>query len=870
MAGRILIGGEVTYDTEGLNKKFKPCFQGFPKNYHMQWLREHIYSKEIRINFHYGDKKYLADFISIESAQQWSSKKPVIISVQTGKGKNYFILYKLLKKLTEQSPDENNQILFLSNRVATNRQSKEQVAEFLVAIIPTNEYKRKIKEIYTSEGINECCVDFGKITICTYHQMYERKLLEEKQFRYIICDECHFFTSDGTFNPETNNILKEIVTKGQNSIRVYMSATIEVVSEAIVREEFSIIENERDSIINKMNDENYKHQEEVYNETDFSNPKVRLSHFIISNMYSTPENELVKRRHEQHLYERQYGIVFPYSREEIEQIHDSFFLEIDFYYMPRNYDYLEKIIPYKTDDELIEYIKQSKEKWIIFVHSEKEGQRIENKLKKEGVISSDDCIFISRPVVKLEGKEQIEYDFIIANEKTNKRIVITTCILDNGINIKNSEDDKQANKVLNIAIDSYDRIQFIQMLGRVRDNQKDKIKLYIKEYSLGDLKKNISRDAEGLIKRLVNPLLTKKEKQRHFDKELFYFTENPETFSNYNPCAIYQLIDQMTRTLRIIRKTDEDFFIKVNDNLNILKENIYFSYMNVHTDTAEIKFIRKSWDRSIIELFETLTHHETIEDYIKTDMKNGIDPTPYHRILNDTFTKFLFSDIIPQHFFSIIKHTYQNHIEKLDLSNLNYYNGIVKRKLGEEPTNSNSNYYTQATYLYHKCKFLKDLFTDEYQDWSIDFIADYAEKIKHYEDLADDNKFTSFLDEQLRWIEKFPDDLSTETTKAIDSDQSINEFIQSHAITTKELKNNTLKKSDGTTSNYIKENFLKEHGILKGSDKANELSRTHFNDCELSKYINQKISIENISYTLISKNDNTSSHKTYYLFIKSE
>ena len=153
---------------------------------------------------------------------------------------------------------------------------------------------------------------------------------------------------------------------------------------------------------------------------------------------------------------------------------------------------------------------------------------------------------------------------------------------------------------------------------------------------------------------------------------------------------------------------------------------------------------------------------------------------------------------------------------------------------------------------------------------SIDFIADYAEKIKHYEDLADDNKFTSFLDEQLRWIEKFPDDLSTETTKAIDSDQSINEFIQSHAITTKELKNNTLKKSDGTTSNYIKENFLKEHGILKGSDKANELSRTHFNDCELSKYINQKISIENISYTLISKNDNTSSHKTYYLFIKSE
>ena len=470
----------------------------------------------------------------------------------------------------------------------------------------------------------------------------------------------------------------------------------------------------------------------------------------------------------------------------------------------------------------------------------------------------------------MEGKGQIEYDFIITNEKTNKRIVITTCILDNGINIKNLEDDKQKNKILNIAIDSYDRTQFIQMLGRVRDNQKDKIKLYIKEHSLEDLKRNISRDTEGLIKRLINPLLPKKEKQRNFDKTLFYFTENPNIFSTYNPCAIYQLIDQITRTLRIIRNFDEKFFIKVNDNLNILKEKIYHSYMNIPPDTPEIKHIRASWEKSIIDLLETPVHHETIESYIKTDMEKGIDPTPYYSTLNDTFTKFLFSDMIPKHFLSIIKNKYENYIKKLNPSDLNYYNAMVKRKLGEEPIKGQSDYYTQAIYLYHKCEILKDLFPDEYQDLSIDFIADYAEKIKHYEDLADDNKFTSFLDEQLRWIEKFPDDLSTETTKAIDSDQSINEFIQSHAITTKELKNNTLKKSDGTTSNYIKENFLKEHGILKGSDKANELSRTHFNDCELSKYINQKISIENISYTLISKNDNTSSHKTYYLFIKSE
>ena len=891
----MLINGEIVYDSEGLHKKNKPCFPGFPKNYHMQWLREHISNEEIRINFHYdnSDKKYLADFISLKEAitpytsnqyfeieyptqdsnsKQWTPKKPVIISVQTGKGKNHFTFKKLLKKLIEQFPNEGDHILFLNNRVATNRQDKIQVAKELVALIPTNEYKHKIEEIYTSKGIDECCVDFGVITICTYHQMYERELLRKKHFRYIICDECHFFTSDSIFNPETNNILKEIVTKGKDSIRVYMSATIEVAFEPIIREEFKKIEKERDSVISKMQQENYEHMTRVYEETDFSNDKTYALYLMIINNDETLSNRQTIDRYNRMLWERRWGIINPYSEEEIKKVYDSYFLEIDFYYMPRNYDYIEKIISYKTDEELVDHIQNSKEKWIIFVHSENGGKHIKDKLMEKGTVNTDECIFISRSTIELEGSEkaEAEYDFIVANETTKKRIIITTCILDNGINIKNSTDGKQKNKILNIAIDSNDRTQFIQMLGRIRDNQKDKIKLYIKEYSLEDLKRNISRDAEGLIKRLVNPLHSTKEKQRNFDKELFYFTDNPETFSTYNPCAIYQLIDQMTRTLRIIRKNDKNFFIKVSDNLDALKEKLYHYYMNFPPDTPEVQYIRSTWERSIIELFETEIHHKTIEDYIKEDIKNGIDPIMYYPTLNDTFTRFLFSDMIPQHFLSIISFKYENYIEKLNTSDLNYYNAMVERKLGENSTNGKSKYYTKAIYLYQKCEILKDLFPDEYQDLSIDFIKDYAEKIKHYENLADDNKFTSFLDEQLRWIEKYSDDLTIETQITIDSNLSLNEFIQSCAITMKELENNIHRKYDGTNSNYINEKFLSEHGILKDSDKANELSTTYFNGCELSNCLNKKITIENIPYTLISRNSNANGHKTYYLFIKSE
>ena len=858
----VLCGDEVLIDTTGKSRtlEFK-----IPMDYFMNWFSVN-YHKSLRINFKYGNKKYLSDLIPVneailldtsdKSSKNWNPKRPVIISAQTGKGKNHFIFYGLLKKLIERFPDKNDYILFLSNRIATNRQSKIQVSELLTALIPDDKYKRKIEEIFTSKGIDEYCVDFEKITICTYHQMYEQKLLSKKHFQYIICDECHFFTSDGIFNPETNNILKEIVTQGKDSIRIYMSATIEVVFEAIVREEFSKIESERDSVINEMRNKNFVHQKEIYYETTYEN------NLIMENITKDLANMPHIERHRRLLWEKNWGIRYPYSEEEIKKIYDSYFLEIDFYYMPRNYDYLEKIIPYETNDELIEHIKQSKGKWIIFVHSENEGKRLENELTKKNVVNSDDCIFISRPVVKLEGKGQIEYDFIIANEKTNKRIVITTSILDNGINIKNSEDDKQKNKILNIAIDSYDRTQFIQMLGRVRDNQKDKIKLYIKKYSLEDLKKNIRRDTEELILRLVNPLRSKKEKQNNFNDKYFYYTEDSEVFSDYNPCAIYQLIDQITRNLRIIRKSDENFFIEVSDNLDALKEKVYHYYKN------ELKW--SIWGRSIIEILDTETHHKTIEGYQKEDMRNGIYNDVYDLKLNNTFTRFLFSKIIPQYLFSIIEDRYTDYLKRIDSSDFNYYNGIVINKLKDKPNNNKVSYYTQAFYLYCKCEILIDVFEDKYEDVSIDFIEKYIEKIKHYEDLADDDKFCSLFDEQLRWIEQYSDSCDIETENIINIEKNLDEFIQSHAITNEELKKNIHLKKDGTNSKHVEKDFLENHGILKDSDQANELSNLHFNGKDLSNCIGQKIILDEKVYILKSAISRASGHKTYYLFIKVE
>ena len=843
----------------------------FPNEYFMNWLRANLNNKNIRINFHYKNEPYLSDAISHNEfiyeteedrfkrtteivvaelkklkntkKENWNPQKIVIISAQTGKGKNYFVFNKMLKELHENFPNEDNLILIVSNRIASSRQNKKQVAELLIELIATDKYRKQIQETYTSQGIDEFCIDFGIITICTYHQLLNRRLLRNKQFRYIILDECHFFTSDATFNPDTNNILQEIVTYGENSVRVYMSATPEVAFEAIVRAEYSMIQNKLYDIISPMREANEKAINEMENR--IYNPLLRII---------TPQGEIAAI--EQKLA---FNIV-PYPETKIQKKINDSFLEIDFYYMPRNYDYIEKIILYKTNDELLEHITASDDKWIIFVHSEKTGNDLKEKIIQSKAVTSNDCILISRPEIELESKETLEYDFIIDNEMSSKRILITTCILDNGINIKNPKNNSKKNKILNVAICSYDRTQFIQMLGRVRDNQTDKIKLYIKEFSIDDLKKNIKRDAEALISRLTNDFLSLEEKQKYFNPKMFYFT-NTEEFSCYNPCAIYQLIDQMIRTLRIIRKTEKDFFVPVSGKLETLKEKVYQFYRKNYTHY---------WSRSIIELFDTETHHEEIENYIHIAKGQSQNWKQYYSTLDDTFTHYLFADLLPQYFLSIIEERFNSYYEKIPTTeDKNRYDILVEETLHTEHEKSTSSHYNKAIYLYKKCTLLKQQFKSTFDDLSFDFIKKIAKKIKYYETFADDNDFHSFTEEQSRWIEKSLNTFDTIPDLKTSND-TLSERIQSSAITEAELAENIHKKQNGTDSKYSEHSFLEKHGILKNSKFADELAQTYFNSQPLTNCINKTFSIGETKYILKSANSNKSGHPTYYIFIKTE
>lgn len=144
------------------------------------------------------------------------------------------------------------------------------------------------------------------------------------------------------------------------------------------------------------------------------------------------------------------------------------------------------------------------------------------------------------------------------------------------------------------------------------------------------------------------------------------------------------------------------------------------------------------------------------------------------------------------------------------------------------------------------------------------------DKVIYYENLSDIMYSGTPLQEQLSWIEKSLTDLPSDNTDEVIStveetkkETTLEEYILAHHIAEHDLN---LKK----TGKYFDEKFLKQSGILKGSDDEKSLANQYFQDSPLTKILNKKWTISDSQFSLRSFNDNSSHHKTYYCFVKDE
>jgi hypothetical protein len=139
----------------------------------------------------------VSEKVTIGEVEKWKQGDIITISAGTGTGKSYFIknnLYAIAKR-------DKTKILFLIHRVNTVNQFKMEIEK---------DKKQDVIEIMTYQSIETIVMHGGTFNFDDY--------------KYIVCDEFHYFMSDASFNKYTDMSLNTIL-KQNNSIKIFMSAT---------------------------------------------------------------------------------------------------------------------------------------------------------------------------------------------------------------------------------------------------------------------------------------------------------------------------------------------------------------------------------------------------------------------------------------------------------------------------------------------------------------------------------------------------------------------------------------------------------------------------------------------------------------------
>ena len=819
--------------------------ESVPSNTFMNWLRSMISSGNIDIKFEYIDSKqfiWLSDALD-SHVQKWNIRTPVFISAQTGTGKNTFVKENLLTRVYFDNVRNglNNRILLLSNRVALNRQSKYQYAEYIRELTGDSSYIENFKR-YTAEGIDEY-VDFGVITICSYQQLYERRLLDNNEYDYIICDECHFFTSDATFNNKTDKILEYIVTKGKNSVRIYMTATIETVFEAIIRAESQWIENKIKSLEEQAN------LQKKWNKGSVNLANITADFYYGRNpyYYNNPI-DAISRQCE--------GV-----DRALQQAKSDIKMHCFFYYMSRNYDYIENIYVYKNHKELAEAINASANKWLVFVNElpKKDNEDPLNELKRS-------FVQLSREEIGNEKAREI-YDKLIEKENFEADVLIATSLLNNGINVSDE-------KVKNIVIDVFERTEFIQMLGRVRVKSGNSVNLYIREYTNEELKKVLKRDISKLVLLLYMDTLIRYDRVEFYERlqsspqyryrykvgDLFRFEDNDKRI-DYNKNAVLQIIDSSSRIFNLIRKTEENYVVKLDRSEQdlLIKVREYYIYGEGRN---------KSWSRSVVDLLETelglKNRNKCInrEKAVYYDSDSLIEEKYYFKF-NDTFIRYLYGEMILKYFDNQVADVIEEFKSSVNwrYHQLSFNNLVGGRQL------SNIEKIDIMQKIFGKSRPINiGVFYEE----------DINKIIRYYDTLANSGAITS-LDERLIWIEKSdcvlqPLEVLNDSMQVEDNSSSseyhdeIKKRIIELLIDEETYEANTFSYDDKVK---CEAHFLLEHGIRNDSAESEWIRSKYFSNVVKNTLKDCVFYLDSVSVKIMSV-QSKSNNKTYYLLVRQE
>lgn len=147
--------------------------------------------------------------------KEWRSQSPVLISAQTGAGKNYFIMNRLIPYANSIGQP----VFLFTNRIALNIQQKHDVLHTL-----------RYPDIFSNRELEQIN-SFGSNYILNYqsasgiNQQFSPLLSGLFSHGFAVFDEAHFFLSDSLFNADTEQILQNLIFALSQYVRIYLTAT---------------------------------------------------------------------------------------------------------------------------------------------------------------------------------------------------------------------------------------------------------------------------------------------------------------------------------------------------------------------------------------------------------------------------------------------------------------------------------------------------------------------------------------------------------------------------------------------------------------------------------------------------------------------
>lgn len=243
-------------------------------------------------------------------------------------------------------------------------------------------------------------------------------------------------------------------------------------------------------------------------------------------------------------------------------------------------------------DELLPFInKEDDEKWLIFLGNKSRMEEYKKKIKVP-------CDLLTADNVK--SNETLELiNEIRLREQFPKKVLLTTKILDNGINIKDR-------KVKNVVIDTECKTEFLQMFGRKRiQDENDTFRLFIpkksKSYFSCLLKMRVEQSLDFLNKSYSTPELLRLLHDKDALRMILNFYTEYKGMLMCNPAGKFKLEMEKNFFEQMIEMMKIDPWAFAKEQMNWLHIAEEFSEENSITV--------QNYKRSISEIFDFIKEY---------------------------------------------------------------------------------------------------------------------------------------------------------------------------------------------------------------------------------------------------------------------